>query len=34
VKEAENRTDVQLQETKRLELLNETIKQVCAEAGI
>ena len=34
MKEAENRTDVQLPETKRLELLNETIKQVCAEAGI
>jgi hypothetical protein len=34
MKEAENLTDVQRPETKRLEFLNETIKQVCAEAGI
>ncbi|KAA6232872.1 transposase [Chlorobium phaeovibrioides] len=32
--EAENRTDVQLPETKLQELLNETVKQACAEAGI
>jgi len=34
MKEAENRTDVQLPETKRLELLNETIRQACADAGL
>jgi len=32
--ESENRTDVQMPETKRLEVLNETVRQVCADAGI
>jgi REP element-mobilizing transposase RayT len=34
MKEAENRTDVHLPETKRLELLDEALEQACAEAGI
>jgi hypothetical protein len=34
MKEAENRSDVQLPEAKCLELLNETIKLACADGGL